>query len=241
MKTIVSSRGKKVPRRVLRRDFLSHYSAHLEPSSKTLVLSDVDGTLVRGSLVLDHAIMLHERGVIDLGTLPARWLKEPKNEKLIHQLAEAYRMAIAGKKTSELHIPEFLDSLLADPHKMYSSLERLTRHKLAGHEVVLISGSPQFLVGPFARRFGFRAVGSRYHRLRDHRLTGTVTGMFGAAAKRVEVSRMELSSYENIISYGDTSSDLPLLEVAHYSVLVDPHEETLRSLENTKISEILRH
>jgi len=215
------------------------YEGLLRPETKTLVLSDVDGTLLRGSLVLDHAVMLHEKGVIDLGDLPTKWLADQKNEDHIMQLADGYRKAISGMKESELQIPAFIESVVNNPDKLYSSLERLKRHRAAGHDVILISGSPSFLVGPFAKTFGFEVIATRYHRDRSRRLNGKITGMFGAPQKEAVVDKMDLSTYDKIIGYGDTSSDVPLLQRAHHSVLVEPNEETLRKIGDLKVTEIL--
>lgn len=237
--TAAASR-KPARRQNLRSRFVTNYDRYLEPTSRTLVLSDVDGTILRGSLVLDHATALHEAGTIDLGNLPALWKQDPKNEALIVRLADSYKNAIVGHKASELRIREFIDGIVSDPSKVYSTLERLKGHQAAGHQVVLISGSPAYLVRPFASRFGFDAIGSRYHRTRSHHLTGRVTGMFGAPQKQAAVEKLELSSYETVIGYGDTASDAPLLSVANYSVLVDPNRETLHKLQELKISEILR-
>lgn len=194
---------------------------------KKIVLSDVDGTLVRGSLVLDHAVWLHAKGVINLGTLPKRWLANQKNEKLIGELAEAYRDSINGMPLRELRVPEYMAEVLKTEKKFYSALDRLKAAHAAGETVILISGSPQFLVGYFARKFGFTAIGSVYHRSRSQILNGRVTGMFTADAKKQAIAKLGLESYALVTAYGDTSSDMPLLEAAHYAVLVDPSPETL--------------
>lgn len=224
---------------MMRSAFVSDYSTFLKPTNKTLILSDVDGTLTRGSLVLDHATMLHNEGVIDLGDLPRLWESNPKDEAVISTLAEAYRHAIAGRKASELRVKEFITGLVNDPTRLYSSIERLTAHHAAGHEVLLISGSPTYLLRPFAKHFGFQSIGSLYHTTRSREFTGRITPMFGAPEKRVAVSKIDLSAYKTVIGYGDTASDAPLLAVANYSVLVAPNERTLKNLEGLEISEIM--
>lgn len=216
---------KKGMRKYLRRTSID--VTRIGHDGKTIVLSDVDGTLVRGSLANDHAVWLHKRGVIDLGELPARWLAEPKNEERLAELAVAYSKAIAGKNLKDLHVREFMDEVMSDDTKFYSSLQKLKEAREGGSDVVLISGAPQYLVGDFANRFGFTAVGSTYHQDRSHRFNGKITGMFGAVAKQRVIERLELERYELVTAYGDTESDKPLLEVAHHSVLIDPTAETL--------------
>lgn len=196
-------------------------------SLKKLVLSDVDGTLIRGSLVLDHAVWLHGKGIIELGQIPASWLATPKDEKLMKVLAESYRSAIKGMALKDLRISEYMDEIMSTDQKFYSTLERLKAAHAAGETVVLISGSPQFLVGHFARQFGFKAIGSTYHRDSSQSLNGRVTGMFTADAKLRAITKLGLEAYSFITAYGDTCSDMPLLEAAHHAVLVDPSPETL--------------
>lgn len=193
---------------------------------RVLVISDVDGTLVKGSLVLNHAVSLHKAGVIDLGELPALWLANLKNEKIITQLAEAYREAIVGLGVKELAVSSFLKELSSNETNFYSSLKQLVELQQAGADVLLISGSPNFLVSSFARSFGFKAAASKYHRDRRQRFTGKVTGMFSAGAKEAHLKTVDITQYDEVIAYGDTSSDAPLFALAHRSYLVDPSPET---------------
>lgn len=246
--SLMENGGKLRKRRSLSKNFQevlepipAAYAPLLSPKKKTLVISDVDGTLVKGSLVLDHACYLHEKGLIDLGTWPARWKKDQKNEELIAGLADNYRQAVAGKNLKDLAIPEFISSVVNSPTKLYSSLERLKHHREAGHDVVLISGSPNFLVGPFANYFGFRSFASTYHRNRARQLNGRITGMFYAGAKEGIVEKLDLPSYDRVIGYGDTASDVPLLSKADYAVLVEPNPTTVEVLRSkaVEVSEII--
>jgi HAD superfamily phosphoserine phosphatase-like hydrolase len=207
---------------------------------KQVVLSDVDGTVVRGSLVLQHAISLHETGIINLGDLPAIWRSEMKNEHNITNLAVAYQQAITGMKISDLNVEGFIDSICENSANFYSSLARLVALKQSGAEVVLVSGSPDFLVGNFGNRFGFSHAASKYITDSTGILTGMIDGMFSAPAKRAYVSSLNLTSYRDIFAFGDTSSDVPLFEAASYSVLVDPNEETRLSLGAT-VNEIVEN
>lgn len=209
----------------------------IDHDGKTIVLSDVDGTLVRGSLANDHAVWLHNKGVIDLGELPARWSADPKNEARLTELAVAYTHAVAGKNIKELRVREFMDEIMGDEANFYSSLQQLKDARRSGSDVILISGSPQYLVGDFANRFGFTGVGSTYHQDRSHRFNGRITGMFGETSKRSVIEKLELEKYEMVVAYGDTESDRPLLEVAHHSVLINPTPETIARYEH--IDEIL--
>ena len=87
---------------------------------KNLILTDVDGTLTRKSVVLSHAGFLIEKGIIkDDGSFKA-WEKDVKNESLIVAVAENYRNEITGKTEKEMHAEEFVSQFLEN-EKIFSS------------------------------------------------------------------------------------------------------------------------
>lgn len=200
---------------------------------KRIVVSDVDGTIVKMSLVLGHAVMLHDEGICDFGTLPARWKADMKNEDLISSLAEAYREQIVGKSTDDLLVDEYIASVVSDESNFYSILGRLERQRDKGNPVVLISGSPSFLVDRFAAHFDFFSEGSEYLVDSAGNFTGKVIGLFNGDAKRKHMNTMKLSKYSQVLAFGDTLSDVPLFEKASYSVLVEPTDETAAALSQT--------
>lgn len=205
--------------------------------SNTTVLSDVDGTIVKGSLVLDHACFLHKQGIVNLGDLPSDWKRSKKNERRITALAEAYKDTIIGMSVRDLHVRDYLQQLMSDERNFYSTLARLITLQEHGAHVRLISGSPSFLINPFAKTFGFTGKGSDYKRDTHGRFTGEVVGLFGAAAKRKYIAGMKRTVTGDVMAFGDTMSDVPLFENAHYTVLVDPSKTTKASLND--INEIV--
>lgn len=207
---------------------------------KSVILSDVDGTIVRGSLVLQHATMLHDREMIDLGDLPGKWAADRKNEELITELAIAYQKSITGMRIEDLGVDEFVDTICSDSNSFYSALNRLITLKKLGADVHLVSGSPDFLVKSFGDRFGFNAAASRYHVSDSGHLTGQIDGMFSAPAKRHFVSTLDLSGYNEVFAFGDTSSDVPLFEASSYSVLVAPNQVTRETIGAT-VTEIVEN
>lgn len=200
--------------------------------SKTIVVSDVDGTIVKKSLVLNHASSLHDKGVINLGKLPEMWRNDLKNETYITKLAEGYREQIFGKTMEEILVDEYINEVVSDNNNFYSILQRLVEFKENGTPVVLISGSPSYLVDRFAEHYGFQSAGSNYLVDEQGRFTGEVVGMFNGDAKRKYLSTLGLNKYANIFAFGDTQSDRPLFESASYSVLVEPNTETQEALGN---------
>lgn len=202
--------------------------------TRRLVLSDIDGTLVRGSLVLDHALFLADLGITGAGDdalkemreYGAQWIDDVKNESAIVNLAEAYRRNIVGLTVNDLLVTPFLNSTFRDSSNFYSTLSHIIKRRRRGSDVWLISGSPDFLVQPFAAHYGFSGRGTDYHVDVNNRFTGEITGMMGAAAKRAFISTLDVSSYDYVTGYGDTASDIPLFQTSHYTVLVNPTKTT---------------
>lgn len=206
------------------------HHAPYDPEAKYGVLSDVDGTLTRGSFVLDHAVFLHEQGIIDVGEEKDAWLASPKDENAITRLANAYREGIVGLTAEDLQVDKFVRDYMSDHSKFYSTLQELRIFRNRGWEVQLISGSPSFLISPFAKENGFFGKGSDYVIDKHGRFTGEVEGMFGGDAKRAFVQKLNLSRMKRVIAYGDTTSDAPLLDEADHKVIVAPNEHTRKSL-----------
>lgn len=201
-----------------------------DPNSKYAVLSDVDGTLTRGSLVLDHAVYLHAKGIMDLGDLPEKWKKDPKNEETISELADNYRRNLAGLSETEIDVAGFVEGYVKDEGRFYSTMKQLQTFRKRGWEIQLISGSPDFLIKPFAAHFGFFGVGSNYHKDEGGKFNSKIDGMFGADAKREYLNKLDVDRFERVMAFGDTVSDKPLFDSAHHTTLVDPTEETSATL-----------
>lgn len=207
---------------------------------KKLILSDVDGTLLKGSLVLQHAVMLHNLKIIYLGELPQRWIDDKKNEDLIGELSGAYRNALIGLKLKDLKVKEFIDEMM-DEDQHTSALENILKSN--NSRVILISGSPDFLVVPFAERLSlsgiqFDGYGSSYDAASidedtEIKFTGKILPLYNAESKRHMLKILSVKRYYEIESYGDTASDIPLFEVSQKSYLINP------TIKNEKIVKYL--
>ena len=227
-----------------------HEAAHAWESSqdytslkKSLIVSDIDGTLIKSSLVLTNASYLSDNGHIDVGDRAEKWRADMKNEELILDLAWEYRKELLGKHVSYARASESVNEILGDDQQFYSTIKKLSRYKDAGHDVLLISGSPDFVVEPFARRFGFDFIASKYEIDKDGIFREGTNLMNTAEAKGRAISKLDLSGYEEIIGLGDTSSDSPIFAVSHHSVLVDPTEITREKLKEKgiKVSREIHH
>ena len=199
-----------------------------------LFLTDMDGTLTKGSVVLDHAGYLIEKGLIkDDGSYQA-WKTDVKNEKLIVAVAENYRYQLIGKKVEELDVEGFITEYLKKD-VWYSTLQNLITAKYQGHEVIVISGSADFLVQELVGQLGFQGVGSTYLVDENDCMTGEVVGMFGMNAKDEWIqNNIALNTYEQVVGLGDTSSDFGIFKHCDYNILVEPTSETMEFMLTNK-------
>lgn len=207
-----------------------------------LYITDMDGTLTKGSIVLEHAKHLIEKGLIkDDGSYQA-WNKDRKNESLIVAVAENYRKEITGLSIEQLDVQEFVKNAISNKGNWYSTLDTLIQAKEKGNRVVIISGSSNFLVKEVARQLGFEGVGSWYFTDENNALTGEVKGMFGFDSKKEWIAKnLDTTKYSQVIGLGDTGSDFAIFEVSDYTILVEPTAETLEQAitKNVKIDTIL--
>lgn len=194
----------------------------------------MDGTLTKGSVVLDHAGYLIEKGLIkDDGSYQA-WKTDVKNEKLIVAVAENYRYQLIGKKVEELDVEGFITEYLKKD-VWYSTLQNLITAKYQGHEVIVISGSADFLVQELVGQLGFQGVGSTYLVDENDCMTGEVVGMFGMNAKDEWIqNNIALNTYEQVVGLGDTSSDFGIFKHCDYNILVEPTSETMEFMLTNK-------
>ncbi|MBM7774652.1 HAD superfamily hydrolase (TIGR01490 family) [Actinokineospora baliensis] len=114
----------------------------------------------------------------------------------------------------------------------------LVRHRLAGHRVVLVSGSFPACLAPLADALGAHdLLCTRPEVGADGLLTGevdrSVIGPVKAAAMREVAERFDLSLPLSF-GYGDHVSDLPLLRQVGHPVVVGTDPELGRHAENNR-------
>ena len=87
-----------------------------------------------------------------------------------------------------------------------------------GFEVVVVSASPENWVKRWCDTMGIQCIASKLV-VKNNRLTGRLSGKNCHGNEKVFriKEKYELSAYEKIYSYGDTSGDKPMLQLAHIS------------------------
>lgn len=194
---------------------------------------DVDNTLMRGASIYHLGRAAWRRGFVGwrdiarFGWHQARFIAVGENQR--HQLTVRDRALelVAGHTEAELAIiaAETYDDRVA-PLLLPDTVALAQRHLARGHEVWLITATPEGFATIMAERLGLTgAIGSRIESI-DGVFTGRLLGpiMHGAhkadaAAALAAEKGVQLS---DCWAYSDSRNDIPLLELVGNRTVVNP-------------------
>jgi len=193
-------------------------------------LFDVDKTILArnsGRLFLQE---LYERGEIDAWTVLrnlAAYLSYKLNRLDIDRWAESALDAMVGRSECELmsQAAEFFERCIRP--KIYPQAQSRVRwHLEQGHVVALVTGSTRFIVEPLATYLGVKHSVCTELEVEDGRLTGRIQPPICFGRGKVERLRQLIEREEIDLArswcYTDSLSDLPLLELVGYPMVVNP-------------------
>lgn len=205
-------------------------------------LSDVDGSIVKGSLVLDFLGY-----VAPENSIYQAWKMDEKNESLIVACANEFREWLKGKsvKTVDKLASRFMKQKI-NINKEYYKLPLMLLQD--GNEVVFLSGSPSFLVDKLMTAL-YNETEYKYflnkqysqgtiYEVKNNKYTGAIEKpMYNKEAKMKEIKELstDFSFYKGI---GDTASDLPILINSEEKILVDASDLTKQFYDEKNIKYI---
>lgn len=127
----------------------------------------------------------------------------------------------------ETFIREKIEPIILD-----KGVELLNHHKSLGDCRVLISATNRFITDPLRQRWGMEVNLSTEPALSGRNFNGEVEGIPSYGKGKVDNIKgwmeKQFKSFDNVIFYSDSHTDLPLLEWAHQPIAVDP-DPTLKS------------
>jgi len=213
-------------------------AAITEKTGPVLAFFDVDNTLMRGASVYYVAREAFRRGLISWRDIALfawhqfRFLAVGENRRHLSTAKErALGLASGHTESSLVALAEDIYDRLLAP-KLWPETLRLTRsHLELGHEVWLITATPQLVAQVIADRLGLTgAIGTRVQVL-DGVFTGNLDGhvIHGdekAAAAR-QFARERHAGLAECWAYSDSSNDIPLLSLVGHRVVINPDAKLL--------------
>lgn len=214
---------------------------------------DIDGTLYRNSLMIEHFKKLVKYEVVDprlwhshVKYTYKEWRKRVRDyEDYMLELVDIYIEALRGRKKEDL---EFISNqvIRLNGDVVYKfTRDQIKWHQEQGHKVFFISGSPNFLVSKMAEKYGVDAYkGAQYLVDEEGRFTGDVIPMWDSVSKNkalkqlVEKYDLDLS---NSYAYGDTNGDYSMLSKVGNPIAINPTRELLENIKaNDKMAQNAR-
>lgn len=207
---------------------------------------DIDGTIHRNSLLIEHFKMLVKYEYIDIMSWEgkvkekfSKWETRTGNyDDYLEELVEAYVEALKNFKKEDM---DFIAKRVIElkGNRVYKyTRDRLEYHIGKGHKVIIISGSPDFLVGKMAEKYGVKDYrGSEYIVNQNGIFTGEVKPMWDAKNKKKAIAEF-CDKYDIDLSksyaYGDTTGDLTMFKKAGNAIAINPAGRLLEKIKKDK-------
>lgn len=200
---------------------------------------DIDGTIFRNSLMIEHFQKLITFEVID----PEIWYTKVKKvylewdrrygdfEEYLEILAKVYLDELKGIDKSYI---EYIASHVIEQNgdMIYKfSRRQIQWHKDQGHKIFFISGSPDFLVTKMAEKYEVTAYQGSQYKVDDYnKFTGQLVPMWDSESKQKVINRL-IKEYDvdldGSYAYGDTTGDFSMLKMVGFPMAINPNKELL--------------
>lgn len=211
-------------------------------AKNTAAFFDIDGTLYRDSLMIEHFKKLLKYEVLDEALWHTNvkhtyenWKKRRGNyDDYLIELVEIYQDALTGLEKSKMDfVTNQVINLKGDKVYMYTR-NKIEEHKEQGHLVFFVSGSPDYLVSRMAKLYGITdSIGTKYYVDADGRYTGEVGAMWNAENKQKAINcfvKQYDVDLQKSYSYGDTNGDISMFRMTGNPVAINPTRELINQL-----------
>lgn len=198
---------------------------------KKVAIFDIDGTIFRNSLLIELHWKMVKVGIIPRSAIARldkrywQWVQRKGSyQDYLDDVIESFDEFVTGVPTSTVQ------QLARKVVKVQSSIVyRYTRalvEKLRKtHLLVAVSGSPQIVVGEFARAWKFDYYIGTQHQVRDGKFVGVKSWV--ASADKKEALRRLQKQYgftlgRGSVGVGDTESDIPIFKLVDIPICFNP-------------------
>lgn len=196
---------------------------------------DIDGTLFRNSLLIEHFKKLIKYEVVDISVFIDEVREHFYNWSIRRGDYEMYLLDVTGAfrdslKGIDIDTIEFVAKQVIEMNweKTYVYTRKMVKwHRAQDHLVFFISGSPDFLVSRMASQYQATDFRASSYIMEDDIFTGDIIPMWDSDSKRGAMEELRdkykvdlKSSY----AYGDTSGDLSMFEMTGHARAVNPNK-----------------
>jgi HAD superfamily hydrolase (TIGR01490 family) len=207
-------------------------------SARVLVFVDVDNTLVKGASIYMFAIEAWKSGFIKWHhVIPALFqqryfIRKGETTKRVKSTRERAQALVAGHQVRDFEkVAESAWRRSIAPKVFPEMIERINHHKSQGHEIWLLTASPQGLASVMARDLTLTgAIGTTLEE-KDGAFTGEIEGeLLHGPLKAKAAVQHALESGVNLAhcyAYSDSAADIPLLESVGHPIAVNPDHTLL--------------
>ena len=193
---------------------------------------DIDKTLVNGASLLFLARAARSLGIVSLrdlvrfGWKTLRFRRHGETISVLDEVRDRGMRLLAGQRADRLHALAAQVVGRMQPRIWPETRALLEAHLEAGHEVYLISATPDFLAQELAETLGATGgIGSGLE-IEDGVFTGRFTSgtMHGPEKGRAAEALMTERGFASAdcYAYSDSINDLPLLTAVGTAVVVNP-------------------
>jgi len=195
---------------------------------------DIDGTIFRSSLLIELL-----NGLVQAGVFPKEageemekdylaWLnRKGSYDSYLDQVIKIYNRNIAGQKEEDIN--KMVEKVLeVEKDKVYCFTRDLVQNfKKEGIFLVAISGSPDFIVVPFARHMGFDACYGSVFEVTDGCFTGKAVNKDSCRDKQLVIERFTRDvdftvDFAGSTAVGDSGGDISMLEAVGNPIAFNP-------------------
>lgn len=212
---------------------------------KKAAFFDIDGTLYRNSLMIEHFRKLIKYEVIDPITwhsntkhLYEDWKKRRGNyDDYLLELANKYIQSLIGLNKKDINfITDQVINLKGDSVYAYTR-KMINWHLNNDYLVFFISGSPDFLVEKMANKYEITDFRATKYLTENDIFTGKVVQMWDSESKEKAILDFKKEydlDLENSYAYGDTNGDLSMFKLVGRAIAINPTNELICSIKSDK-------
>jgi HAD superfamily hydrolase (TIGR01490 family) len=192
-------------------------------------LFDVDNTLLPGEASeVRFFRFLWRRGLVGWSELTrsAAWLAGHMPPFSLHALRER-KVYLTGKFSADIesYAQEFCREEMIGKVSVQGR-EKLDGHRQAGHQVILVTGAPDFLIDPLAKFLGVTTVFAAKPEQRHSVYTGALIPPlpYGHGKRELILAHAREMGLDlaGSYAYGDSPGDHDLLELVGHPLVVNP-------------------